>query len=213
MINIDNLTFGYNNNEIIKDLNLEINDQDYIAIIGGNGTGKSTLIKCILGINKINKNMISIDDVDINKFNDFKKIGYVQQLKNDKSDIPISGIEYLRLFTKDKQKIQKLIKDLSLEEFINDNIHVLSGGQRQRINIAKSMINDIKYLILDEPNTGLDVENRRMFYDLLAKLNSQGITIIIVSHHIDEISCKINKVYNLEKNELEEVDRDGCQYC
>ncbi len=214
MIKINNLSFKYDNHNILENINIEINDGDFLAIIGGNGTGKSTLIKCLIGLNKVENNQILIDGTDINKYRDFKRLGYVKQVQNKVSDIPITGLEYLRLISKNKKKLAEVIKLLDLSAFINTDINNLSGGQKQRINIAKSLLHDIKYLILDEPNTGLDFNARKNFYQLIAKLNrEQKITIIIVSHHIDEISCQINRIYDLENNSLKEYNKDECKYC
>lgn len=213
MIKIENLDFAYENEKILCDINLEVNNGDYLAIIGGNGTGKSTLVKCLIGMNKVNCGAITIDGTDINDFKDYSRIGYVGQVKAKVSDIPISGREYLNLISRDKKRINKLIDELNLESFIDLNMNNLSGGQVQRINIAKSMLHDIEYLILDEPNTGLDLENRQSFYQLLGELNEKGLTIIIISHHIDEISCRINRVFDMGTKELKEFDQDGCKYC
>lgn len=214
MIEIKGLNYSYEQDEILTDITFNINEGDYLAIVGGNGTGKSTLIKCLIGINPVKPSMITIDGVDINKFRDFKKIGYVQQMRNKQLDIPITAREYLGLVTKDKEKINQVKELLNLTNFIDEDINNLSGGQKQRVNIAKSLLHDIKYLILDEPNTGLDLEARTSFYKLIADLNSKhNITVIIVSHHIAEISCKINKVYDLEKKKLEVSEQDGCKYC
>ncbi len=214
MIKINNLSFKYDNCNILENINIEINDGDFLAIIGGNGTGKSTLIKCLIGLNKVENNQILIDGIDINKYKDFKRLGYVKQVQNKVSDIPITGMEYLRLISKDKKKLNEVIELLDLKAFINTDINNLSGGQKQRINIAKSLLHDIKYLILDEPNTGLDFNARKNFYQLIAKLNhEQKITVIIVSHHIDEISCQINRIYDLENNSIKEYNKDECKYC
>ncbi len=214
MIKINNLSFSYENEKTLENINITIDEGDYLAIVGGNGTGKSTLIKCLIGINQVKSGMIKIDNTDITKYKNFRNIGYVQQIRAKQLDIPITSREYLRLVSKDNNKIQSLVELLNLEQIIDENINNLSGGQKQRVNIAKSLLHDIKYLILDEPNTGLDFAARKSFYELVANLNQEHkITIIIVSHHIDEISCKINKIYDLENKKLKEYDRDGCQYC
>ncbi len=214
MIEINNLNYSYENEKTLENINIKINDGDYLAIVGGNGTGKSTLIKCLIGLNQVKHNMIKIDGVCINKYKNYKQIGYVKQVQTRQLDIPITSREYLSLISKDKNKINEMVSLLNLEEFIDENINNLSGGQKQRVNIAKSLLHDIKYLILDEPNTGLDFEARQNFYQLVAKLNQElKITVIIVSHHLDEISCRINKVYDMESKTLKENDQDECKYC
>ncbi len=213
MIKITNLDFSFYNKKVIDNLSLDIHRGDYIAIIGANGSGKTTLVKCILGMNKVSCSSILIDGICINKFKKFKQIGYVSQYKIKESDLPITGLEYLSLITSDQNKRDKWIEKLQLTEFINLDINKLSGGQKQRIMIAKALLHEIDYLILDEPSVGLDLESRKNLYDLLGALNKEGLTIIIISHHIDEISCQINKVFEMENNVLEEIERDNCKYC
>ncbi len=202
MIKIQNLNFGYEGEELLNNINLDIHDGDFLAIIGHNGSGKSTLIKCLIGINKVAHESILIDDTCISCFNSYSQIGYVEQITNAGYTLPISAYEMLRLISNDKKRIKELVETLNISEFINDNYNDLSGGQRQRINIAISLLKDIKYLIMDEPTTGLDVKSRNDLYDLLKKLNDQGITIIVVSHNLEELSFKPNKIYDITKKQL-----------
>lgn len=213
MIEIKDLAYSYNKSPVLDEINLQINDGEYMAIIGMNGSGKSTLLKCILGLNPIKRDMILIDGVDVNDFNDYQKIGYVEQIKHNKSDIPITGYEYYKLISRDNTRIEAAIKATNTGEFIHDNMSNLSGGQRQKIIIGRALLYDIKYLFLDEPNTGLDFTSRKDLYDLIFQLNEAGITVIIISHHLDEITCKVSKIYNLDNKILEERDLDDCQYC
>lgn len=213
MIEIQNLTFSYGNEEpVLKNISLTIEKGDYLAIVGQNGTGKSTLIKCLLGVNKVKNSMITIEGEDINKYQNLK-IGYVCQEKANIFDIPITVKEYLALITTDHKLLERVIEQLDLSEIINQKIISLSGGQNQRVMIAKALITNIDYLILDEPITGLDQAKRQKFHDLLVNLNKQGITIIIVSHHLDEIYEHVQKIYDLEKKELNVFDRTNCKYC
>jgi zinc transport system ATP-binding protein len=213
MIKIDNLSFGFNETLVIENMNLEINDGDFIAIIGENGSGKSTFIKCLLGINRVVHNAVNIDGVCINSFKDFKTIGYVPQFRVKETEIPITVVEYLKLISNDKVKINQVINDFKLNDIKNNNINRLSGGQRQRVFLARALLHDVKYLILDEPTAGLDFESRKQLYDLIGNLNKDGMTIIIVSHHLNEISCNINKIYNMDEKTLEGVSLDDCEYC
>lgn len=202
MIKIENLTFGYESSIVLNKINLEVNDGDYVAVIGDNGTGKSTFIKCLIGLNQVNHNEIKIDDVCLSCYNKFSEIGYVPQMKPRASELPITSREIFKLVTKDQEKINEVIKRLSITDLVDENINNLSGGQRQRVNIAKAMLNDIKYLILDEPSTGLDLKSRVSLYNLLTGLNLRGLTIIVVSHHLDEIKSDVNKILNLNEGNI-----------
>ncbi len=209
MIRINDLTFKYKEEIILNKLNLEINNGDFIAIIGANGSGKSTLLKCLMGINKVDHHQIEIDNECITCFKNYQAIGYVPQLKTKSLELAISGREYFNLITKSQIKINQVIIQLEIQDIVDKNINNLSGGQIQRINIAKALLNDIKYLVLDEPNTGLDVQTRLRLFKLLNKLNIQGLTIIIVSHHLGEIKEYTNKIFNIEQNKLVVGDEDA----
>ena len=212
MIKIRNLMCQYDNNMVFENLNLEIKDQDYLVITGANGSGKSTLLKALLGIVEFDKGDISIDGESIKKSLKKKKIGYVPQLDLHKTPVAITIREYLLLFTT-RKRVDEIVKLIPIGEIIDKNINDLSGGQFQLLNIAKSLTSDVKYLILDEPNNGLDFNVRREIYNVLNILNEKGITIIIITHYVEEVNCHINKIFNMEKKEMEEVHKNDCQYC
>lgn len=212
MIKIDNLFQKYNNEIVYKNLNIEIEDGDYFAIIGENGSGKSTLLKSILGISKSMSGNIYIDNILVDKKKDWSDIGYVPQRTELMYDIPITVIEYLCLYAK-KSKVIDIINKYNLNDLKNNVLSKLSGGQLQKVNIVKALLKDINYIFLDEPNNGLDFKNRQMLYNLLHDLNKEGITIVIVSHHVEDIKGNVHKIYDMEKNELSEVMADDCKYC
>lgn len=205
MIEIENLSFKYGQKKIIDNLSLKIEDNDYIAIIGPNGSGKTTLAKCLIGLNEVEHNCIKIDGSCINCFKEYEKFGYVPQFITHQVELPITGMEIFKLITKDKQRIQEVIAKLNLNSFVNENMKNISGGQMQRIYLGKALLRDIKYLILDEPTTGLDRESRSLLYKTLEKLNEEGMTIIIISHHIHEFDTEITAKYDMEINEFTRV--------
>lgn len=206
MITLNNLTFGFNQDIIINNLSFTINDGDFLVVVGPNGTGKSTLIKCLVGIHAVGHNQIQIDNECISCYNDYDQIGYVPQVKSKPSELPITANEIFRLITKDKSKIAEVTKLLNIESILNSNINDLSGGQKQRVNIAKSLLLNIKYLILDEPTTGLDPQSRYELQDILKTLKNQGVTIIVVSHHYDEVASLVNCKLDMETGVFERID-------
>ncbi len=197
MIEIDNLSFKYNDKDILENISLSIADGDFFAIVGPNGSGKSTLIKCLIGINEVAHNQIKIDGTCISCFSKYDQIGYVRQLTANSYQLPITGREIMKLISKDKKRQEHLIDLLDIHEVVDQNINDLSGGQTQRVNIAIAMVNDIKYLILDEPTTGLDVASRDNLYKILNDLNNEGITIIIVTHNLEELEAINPQVFRL----------------
>ncbi len=220
IIEIKNLTFSYDNQVVLEDINLTVEDKDFLAIIGPNGGGKSTLIKTILGINKITQGNINIlgHEPSLN----LSKIGYVPQNTNINTNFPIKVIEVVMMgHIRDKYEENKsknflhkyfkigynefekscalsALKQVGMEEFAQNKIGSLSGGQRQRVMIARALCSHPSILILDEPTASIDVSWQKQIYDLLKELN-KTITIIVVSHDISVILSYASKVAHINK--------------
>lgn len=209
-VTVSNLTFGYDYRTVLKDVNFTLKSGDFLAVIGNNGSGKSTLIKCILGLNKVPNGKIFLDDVDINEFKTFKKIGYVPQKFDDFNyEFPITVNEILSAtrfshFNED-QKLELLDK-IGILELQNENINNLSGGQLQRVFIVRALMNDPKLLILDEPTVGVDRENVEGFYKIVNELHSEGITIILITHNLNESSANYTQILSLHNGESEIIE-------
>jgi zinc transport system ATP-binding protein len=204
-VTVSNLTFGYDYRTVLKDVSFTLKSGDFLAVIGNNGSGKSTLIKCILGINKIPAKRILLDDVDVVDYKNYKNIGYVPQKFDDFNyEFPITVNEILQVskytnFTED-QKLELLDK-VGILELQNENINNLSGGQLQRVFIARSLMNDPKLLILDEPTVGVDRENVELFFKTINELNKEGITIMLITHNIHESKAAFTHVLSLHNGE------------
>jgi len=203
VLEIKNLSFAYEKQTALQDINLEINPKDFLAVIGPNGGGKSTLLKLILGINKIQSGTIKLEGLDSTKC--LNSIGYVPQNTNINTDFPIKAIEVVLMghssekklffgYRKDElAKAKEALKKVSMEEFANNKIGSLSGGQRQRVMIARALFANPKILLFDEPTSSIDVRGQKEIYELLKKLN-QNITVIVVSHDISIILEYASKV-------------------
>lgn len=207
MIKLNELSFSFGNQKVINNLSLTINDGDFFVVVGPNGTGKSTLIKCLVGIFKVKHNQIQIDNECISCFDDYDQIGYVPQVKSKPSELPITAKEIFKLITKDHNKINEVSKLLNIETILNANINDLSGGQKQRINIAKALLLNIKYLILDEPTTGLDPQSRTELQEILQTLNKRGVTIIVVSHYVHEVESMMTCKLDMETETFERIEK------
>ncbi len=186
-----NASLGYDGSVVADKLDFTISSGDYLCILGENGSGKSTLIKAILGL----KPQIS---GEIEWCGDVKKneIGYLPQQTVVQRDFPASVREIVRsgcigkcglrpFYTrKEKELAEDTIKQLGIEQLAKRCYRELSGGQQQRVLLARALCATRKMLLLDEPVTGLDPKAQIDMYELIAKLNCEGITIIMVSHDV-----------------------------
>jgi len=220
IIEIKNLTFSYDKQIVLENINLKVEEKDFLAIIGPNGGGKSTLLKTILGINKIKKGDITIQGHKPSL--NLSKLGYVPQNTNINTNFPIKVIEVVMMGhirdkkeeTKSKSFLHKYfkigynefekscalsaLKQVGMEEFAEEKIGKLSGGQRQRVMIARALCSHPSILILDEPTASIDVSWQKQIYNLLKELN-KTITIIVVSHDISVILGYASKVAHINK--------------
>jgi len=208
IIDIKNLSFSYKKDLILDNINLQVYKNDFLAIIGPNGGGKSTLLKLILNLEKYKNGSIKIYNESIKK--NISKIGYVPQNTNINTSFPIKVIDVVmmgHIHGKRKffghSKEEKLcalssLKKVSMMQFSNTKIGDLSGGQRQRVMIARALCANPKILILDEPTANIDVNGQKEIYELLQILN-KSISIIVVSHDISVILSYASKVAHINK--------------
>ncbi len=207
IVDIKDISAGYNGETIIEDVSLEIFGNDFIGVIGPNGAGKTTLIKTIL-------RLITPYKGEINYFFKAHKseapIGYLPQVNTIDHRFPItvrdvimSGVlsrkKLIKRFTKEeKQKADILIKQMMIENIASKPIGELSGGQMQRVFLCRAIISDPELLILDEPNTYVDNKFESELYEILKTLNKE-MAIIVVSHDIGTISSFVKTIACVNK--------------
>ncbi len=208
VIEIKNLSFSYHKQKILENINLTVKEKDFLAIIGPNGGGKSTLLKLILGIYPVKEGTIRTFG-EVPKKN-LSKIGYAPQNTNVNTDFPIKVIEVVLmghigtkkpLFGYAKEETMcamGALAQVGMEKFANVKIGELSGGQRQRVMIARALCAHPQILILDEPTSSIDIDGQKQIYELLKELNNY-ITIIVVSHDISVIMKYANSVVHINK--------------
>ena len=209
IISIKDLSKIYNSGfEALKNVNLEIKKGEIIALLGPNGAGKTTLISTICGIVSPSSGTVTIDGFDI--ISDFRKtramIGLVpQELTLGAFDTVWSTARFSRgLFgsKRDDAYLEQLLKDLSLYDKKDSEIRALSGGMKRRVLIAKALSHNPEILFLDEPTAGVDVELRKDMWKIVNKLRSQGVTIILTTHYIEEAEEIADRVGVINNGEL-----------
>lgn len=208
MIEINNLDFAYSGETVLEAVNLSVSDKDFLAIIGPNGGGKTTLIKLMLGLLIPRKGSIRINGNSPEKA--ASCIGYVPQNVYLNQSFPISALDVVLMgafdpkkrFRRNKTHNRKVALEtldrLEMANYADKKIGELSGGQRQRVMIARALVSNPKLLLLDEPTASIDTKGQADFYELLAKLN-KDITILVVSHDLLVISRYVNAVACVNK--------------
>lgn len=196
IISAEKLNFSYEKTPLFQNLDLSINEGDFVAFVGDNGSGKSTLIKLLIKSKTGYSGTISLFDQDIKKFKDYQKIGYVSQKSNAfNPKFPATVKEVILSMSKNKKELQSTLDLVGMSGFENRLIGQLSGGQQQRIFIARALIDKPKLLLLDEPTVGIDQHNTEEIIALLGKLNQDfGITILMTTHNFPEVQDYINKI-------------------
>lgn len=208
VIDINNLSFSYKKEMALENITLHVKEKDFLAIIGPNGGGKSTLLKLILGILNSNKGEIKIFTEKPSK--NLSKIGYVPQNTNVNTDFPIKVIEVVLMGhighkkpffgygEEEKRCALGALTQVGMQEYAQEKIGLLSGGQRQRVMIARALCSHPKILLLDEPTSNIDAKGQRDIYELLKELNNH-ITIVVVSHDISVILEYASSVAHINK--------------
>lgn len=207
-IKVTNLSFSYERQKVLKNINLTIKKNEFTTLIGPNGGGKSTLLKLILGINDLKYGKISIFGKDY--LSQISKVGYVPQNTNINLNFPITVLEVVmmgqnslskRLFgykKEEKLRALEVLTKVDMEDFAQIKISNLSGGQRQRVLIARALFSDPDILLLDEPTSNIDINGSRQVYNTLEELN-KDITVVVVSHDISVILQYASKAFYINK--------------
>ncbi|MEB3029081.1 metal ABC transporter ATP-binding protein [Parvimonas micra] len=217
IISIKNVSFSYSGGvNVLENLSFDIYKKDFIAIIGANGSGKSTLLKLILKEFNPSDGEIFISSTNIKNFKEWDTIGYVPQINaGNIPGFPITALEIVTLnlynkmgFFKFSRKshielAKRALSQVNMLDFANTPINKMSGGQQQRIMIAKSLINNPKILIFDEPTTGIDKESKDQLFKILTHLNRiHGITILLVTHELEIMKDNLTKVVEIRDKKV-----------
>lgn len=203
-LEVEHLSVNYGRYNVLHDISFSADKGDFIGIVGPNGSGKTTLMKTILGLQDKNGGTIQLAPG--------VRLGYLPQLnaRRDRT-FPASVYEIValgllgdkrfpkRITRKDKALIKQTLAEMAIEDLKHKRIGDLSGGQQQRVLLARSLVSRPDILILDEPTSALDPSIRESYYQMLARLNRQGMTVLFVTHDIASIGSLVNKVLYLDR--------------
>ena len=218
IVEIENVSFAYNGDAVLEEVNLAIQPGEFMAMIGPNGGGKTTLLRLMLGLLKPDTGDIRVFGRSARKAS--SSVGYVPQNVHINNSFPVTALDvvlmgkldprkrWTRRSTSDQSEAMAALAHLEMEANAHKRIGELSGGQRQRIFIARALVSDPKLLLLDEPTAGIDTKGQADFYRLLKELNDK-ITIVVVSHdllvisrYIKSVSCVNRRVHYHDQAEI-----------
>ncbi|MBE5946473.1 MAG: ABC transporter ATP-binding protein [Lachnospiraceae bacterium] len=199
---------------VLKDINLSVEEGEYVAIMGPSGSGKSTLMNIIGCLDKATEGTYILDGQEINDYKDKelsfvrnKKIGFVFQTFNllprqtalDNVGLPL---QYAKVALRERKKrCEEVLDMVGLSDRMNFKPTQLSGGQKQRVAIARAMVNQPKILLADEPTGALDSKSGLQVMDLFDKLHENGVTIIMITHS-EEIAKRADRIIKIIDGEL-----------
>lgn len=209
IIELGGIWFTANGRTVLKDVNLEIQANDFIAMIGPNGGGKTTLLKIMLGLLKPHQGTVRVFGKPPGEVS--HRIGYVPQNIHINTQFPISSLDVVlmgklepgkrwsRYSKKDRFAAHEVLEKMEMGAYCGRKIGELSGGQRQRVFIARALITQPEVLFLDEPTSSIDTKGQAEFYALLKDLN-KNITIVVVSHDLLMLSNYVKSVACVNQN-------------
>ena len=213
ILEIKNLSFAYDKQFVFKDLNFNLESPDVLSILGPNGIGKTTLIKCLLGIKKKTSGEILIDGKDIDKFDKKDFYSFVAYLKQGGKETSIYTVldtvllglasqinPLLKPKDSDIEKVNNILEELGIYHLKDKYVSKLSGGEAQMVFMARALVREPEVLILDEPESNLDYRNQLLMLDTIDRFKACGKLIIFNTHYPEHALRYSNKVLMLNKN-------------
>jgi zinc transport system ATP-binding protein len=205
VIDARNLTVAIGGRPVLRDVDLRVEDGEFVALMGANGSGKSTLVRGLTGLWPITRGTAHLFGTPLNRFHDWHRIGFVPQRSSAASGVPASVWEVvasgrlsrrrlLRPLTRtDRAAIRDAIEVVGLSDRHTDRVSQLSGGQQQRVLIARALAGEPDLFFLDEPTAGVDLPNQLALAEALAELKRRGATVLLVAHELGPLAELVDR--------------------
>lgn len=201
IIEVENLSKEYENFRGIRDISFCVKKGEFLGILGVNGSGKSTTIECVLGTKKIDSGTVKLFGMNPtkNRKRVFERVSVQFQEGSYQDKITVEEICKLRAsYYKNSKDYNSLLEDVDLSNKKDSIISKLSGGEKQRLFIALSLISNPEIIFLDELTTNLDTQGRRKIWSILDNLKKTGLTVVMVSHFMDEVEVLCDRLLIIE---------------
>ena len=214
LLNLKEVYFEVNSNLVLKDINLDIDEGNFVSIIGKSGSGKTTLLKIISGLKKQTKGTVILNDKILSNDGIFvepedRKLGLVVQEKVLFPHLNVQDNVQFGIASDDKknEKCIEMLKKFHISDLIDKYPHEISGGEAQRVALARTLVTKPSVLLLDEPFNGLDQGLKDEIYpDIKRILKENKMTTIMVSHDLNEVKSLSNKIYELNNATLRKYE-------
>ncbi len=213
IIELEDVSFHSDEKSILENISFNVEKGDFISIIGSSGSGKSTLLKLIGHLISPTDGHIRINEKDIYEYDPVelrKDISYCFQIPSLFGDKVRENIEfpyYIRNLKLDNKRVDELFSMFQMDmDILNQDIKSISGGERQRIALIRSLLFKPEVLLLDEITSALDEKNTRIVEDIIATLNGEGITILWVTHNLEQSRKYANKLLTVEKGKIKSME-------
>lgn len=210
---LEDVVFKSNNNLILNGINLEVNKGDCISVIGPSGGGKSTLLKVMADLITISEGDIKYKDKHYRDYDPLilrRSISYCIQLPYLFGNTVSDNLSFPFLIRKEKvneYRIIELLNKFNLSsDYLNKDVKSLSGGEKQRISIIRSLVYTPEVLLLDEATSALDKENAESVEEIIEEINKHGVTVIWITHNIEQSESIFNKRIKIKSGKIESVE-------
>ncbi len=204
MLEVKNLSLSFKKKQVLKGVTFSLKKGEIVSLIGLNGAGKTTLLECLMGIKKPASGEIIFDNQKDKSLKDIKRsLGYMPQAFRLYNDLTVlDNLKYVAaIYGVVRMQIDKIIEACGLGEMKNVMAERLSGGYRQLLQLAVCFLHRPSLAVLDEPTAAMDPLFRRKFWDIVHKFNASGVTILVISHHIEDV-MEAGRVLCLSKGEI-----------
>jgi ABC-2 type transport system ATP-binding protein len=209
-VRVEHLKKSYGSVKAVEDISFNVQKGEIFALLGPNGAGKTTTIRCLCSLSKPDAGLVEIEGISVIQTPKQARalLGYVaQEVALDKI---LTGRELLELQcdlyhlpkAQSRSRIAELINMLGLEDYQDRQTGTYSGGLKKRLDLAAGLAHHPKVLVLDEPTVGLDIESRKIIWELLTKIAQDGTTVLLSSHYLEEVDALANRLVIIDKGKV-----------
>lgn len=206
VLEFEGAAIGYEGHAVVDDLTVTVSAGEVVAVLGANGSGKSTIVRGLFGLAELHAGSVRVFGVDRDRFRAWRRVGYVPQSQTVAAGMPttvrevvssgrLAGLAPWRRFSDaDRAAVAAAIESVGLTAVTRSPVAKLSGGQQRRVLIARALAGEPEVLVLDEPTAGVDAANQEALASILGSLHGHGLTIVLIAHELGPVAPLVSRV-------------------